>query len=118
MCHLLLLLPLLALPVLWLLPASVSVPLYAAATLVSGLLYWYAAKSARMPKLNGAEAMLGARGRVVNSSKGSVTLFFHGELWSADVVRGEALAVGDEAVVVEIDGLRLRVRKAAASVSS
>lgn len=64
MCHLLLLLPLLALAVLWLLPASVAVPIYATAALVSGIVYRHAWKSARMPKLNGAEAMLGARGRV------------------------------------------------------
>ena len=112
MCHLLLLLPLLALPVLWLWPASIAVPIYVAGALVSGILYWYAWKSARMPKLNGAEGMLGAHARVVHCGERSVTLFFHGELWSADA-GGEALAVGDEAVVVGIEGLRLRVRKAA-----
>ena len=111
MCHLLLLLPLLALPVLWLWPASVAVPAYTAAALLSGVLYWYAWKSAKMPKLNGAEGMLGVRGRVVHCGERSVTLFFHGELWSAET-GGETLAVGDEAVVVGIEGLRLRVRKA------
>lgn len=111
MCHLLLFLPFFMLPVLWLWPASVAVPVYAVAALVAGVLYWYALKSARMPKLNGAEGMLGARGRVVHSGEGYVKLFFHGELWSADA-DGEPLAVGDEAVVVGIDGLRLRVRKA------
>lgn len=111
MCHLLLLLPLLVLPVFWLSPASIAVPVYAAAALVSGIVYWYALKSARMPKLNGAEAMLGARGRVVNCRERYVTLFFHGELWSAET-GGDTLALGDEAVVVGIEGLRLRVRKA------
>lgn len=112
MCHLLLLLPLLVLPVFWLSPASIAVPVYAAAAFVSGIVYWYALKSARMPKLNGAEAMLGARGRVVECRGRYVTLFFHGELWSAEA-RGETLAVGDEAVVVGIEGLRLRVRRVA-----
>lgn len=111
MCHLLLLLPVLALPVFWLWPAWVAVPVYGAAALISGVLYWYAWKSARMPKLNGAEGMLGARGRVVQRGERSVTLFFHGELWSAEA-RGETLVVGDEAVVEGIEGLRLRVRKA------
>ena len=113
MCHLLLLLPLLALPVLWLLPAPVAVPIYATAALVSGIVYWHAWESARMPKLNGAEGMLGARGRVANSGERSTMLFIHGELWSADATN-EALAVGDEAIVVGIEGLRLRVRKAPA----
>lgn len=111
MCHLLLFLPVLMLPVLWLWPASVAVPVYTLAALVAGVLYWYALKSARMPKLNGAEGMLGARGRVIDRSERYVKLFFHGELWSADA-DGEPLAVGDEAVVVGIEGLRLRVRKA------
>jgi len=113
-CHLLLLLPLLALPVLWLLPGPVAVPLYASAALVSGIVYWHAWKSARMPKLNGAEGMLGARGRVTNCGERSVNIFVRGELWSADAT-GEALVVGDEAVVVGIEGLRLRVCKAPAS---
>ena len=111
MCHLLLLLPFVMLPVFWLWPASVAVPVYAAAALVSGILYWYTLKSARLPKLNGAESMLGAVGRIVDRGERSVTLFFHGEMWSADA-DGEPLAVGDEAVVVGIEGLRLRVRKA------
>ena len=112
MCHVLLLLPFLALPVFWLWPASIALPVYGAAALVSAVLYWYLLKSARMPKLNGAEAMLGVRGRVVDRQGRSVTLFFHGELWQADA-DGEPLAVGDVAVVVGIKGLRLRVRKAA-----
>jgi membrane protein implicated in regulation of membrane protease activity len=113
MCHLLLLLPFVMLPVFWLWPASIAVPLYATTAIVSGVVYWYALKSARMPKLNGAEAMLGARGRVVDYRERCVTLLFHGELWAADT-DGEALAIGDEAVVVGIEGLRLRVRKATA----
>ena len=114
MCHFLLLLPLLALPVLWLLPASVAVPIYASAALVAGIVYWHAWKSASMPKLNGAEGMLGARGRVTNCGERSTMLLIRGELWSADAA-DEALAVGDEAVVVGVEGLRLRVRKAPAA---
>ena len=116
MCHLLLLLPLLAPPLFWLLPASVAIPVYAIAVLVSGVVYWHTWKSARMPKQNGAEGMLGARGRVTDCGERSLRLFVRGELWSADAT-GEAPAVGDEAIVVGIDGLRLHVRKARASRS-
>jgi membrane protein implicated in regulation of membrane protease activity len=112
MCHLLLFMPFLMLPVFWLWPASVAVPFYTLAAIASGVLYWYWLKSARMPKLNGAEGMLGARGRVDRGER-QVKFFFHGELWSAEA-DGDALAVGDEAVVVGIEGLRLRVRKATA----
>ena len=86
MCHLLLLLPFVMLPVFWLWPASVAVPVYTTAALGAGVLYWYAWKSARMPKLSGAEGMLGARGRIVGCGGGHGTLFFHGELWAADAI--------------------------------
>jgi inner membrane protein len=112
MCHVLLLLPFLALPVFFVWPASIAVPLYMVALLAGGVTYWYAFHAARVPKMNGAEGMLGARGRVVQcGGEDNVTLFFHGELWSAEAI-GEALAVGDEALVEGIEGLRLRVRKA------
>jgi len=49
MCHLILLLPVIALPIFWLLPASQSVPAYAVVVAVSGWVYWYAIKAMRLP---------------------------------------------------------------------
>lgn len=110
MCHLLLALPVIALPLLWLWAPELAVPTYAAVTLVSLAFYAYALKAMRMRRLNGAEGMLGDKGRIVQASGRQATLFFHGELWRADV-EGEPLALGDEASIVAVDGLRLRVRK-------
>ncbi len=110
MCHLLLLLPVIALPVLWLLSPMIAVPTYAAVALAALVFYAYAWKVMRMRRLNGAEGMLGEKGRVVQASGRQATLFFHGELWRAEV-EGEPLALGDEALVVGIEGLRLRIRR-------
>lgn len=110
MCHILLLSPLIVLPVFWILPLSVAVPVYGVVLLVAGALYWGLFRSARRPRLNGGEAMLGARGRVVRLGEREVTVRFHGELWSARPAG--RLEIGDEAVVEAIEGLHLRVAPA------
>lgn len=114
MCHLLLFLPVVALPVLWLLPLSISVPAYALAVAVAVWIYALAVKSARRPAMTGAEGMIGERGRVVEIDGGTAKLFVHGELWSADVA-GERPAVGQEALIEGIEGLRLRIRACSAA---
>jgi membrane protein implicated in regulation of membrane protease activity len=78
MCHVLLGLPLLVLPVFWLLPLSAAVPLYTVAAAVSLIVYVYALKAMNTPRMNGGEAMLGAAGRVVNAGKRGVTKLARG----------------------------------------
>lgn len=112
MCHLVLLLPVFALPVFWLLPLPAAATIYGVIAVVSLVLYAYTVKAMRQPRLNGAEAMLGEAGRVVEIGERGVTLFFHGELWRADI-EGDPLVPGDEALIVGIDGLRLRIRRKA-----
>ena len=68
MCHLFFALPLLALPVFWLSPLSVALPLYGVG--VSLLAYAYAWKAWRMPRMNGLDAMLGMQGKVVVKGAG------------------------------------------------
>jgi len=76
---------------------------------VSLLVYAYAWKAWRMPRLNGLDAVLGLQGKVVATGTRELTLCVRGELWSARTA-GERLAVGDKAVVIAADGLMLRVR--------
>ncbi len=110
MCHLILFLPVFTLPVFWLLPLSVATPVYAAIAVISLILYAYTIKVMRQRRLNGAEGMLGETGSVFAVGEHGATLFFHGELWRADV-DGVALSPGDEALIVGIDGLRLKIRR-------
>jgi len=110
MCHFLLFLPVAALPVFWLLPLSIALPAYALALGIALWIYALAIKTTRRPMMTGAEGMLGESGRVVRVEGRAATLQIHGELWSADA-EGEALTVGEAALVVGIKGLRLRVRR-------
>lgn len=111
MCHLLLLLPVLALPLFWVLPLGIALPLYAAAAGISLAVYAVALKAWKTPVVNGTQVLLGVTGHVVRVGERDVTLWVGSELWSADV-DGEPLALGDEAVVVAFDRLRLTARKA------
>jgi len=110
MCHLILALPIFALPVLWLLPPGVAVPVYAVTVGIAIAVYATAIKAWRMPVRNGIEALLGETGKVVRREGRRVVLNVHGELWSADF-EGEPIAVGDQVVVVGIEGFRLKVHK-------
>ena len=110
MCHFLLFLPVVALPVFWLLPLSIALPVYALALAIALWVYVLAISTGRRPAMTGAEGMIGESGRVVRVEGRSATLQIHGELWSADA-EGEALTVGESALVVGIKGLRLRARR-------
>jgi membrane protein implicated in regulation of membrane protease activity len=83
MCHIALLLPLLALPVLWMWPLAVSVPTYAAVAIVSAAIYCYAILAMRRPVETGAEAMVGATGKIVESRGTRLVVRIGSELWNA-----------------------------------
>lgn len=110
MCHLVLALPVLALPLLWLLPLGIAVPVYAVAVGISIAVYAIAFITARLPAHNGMEAMLGASGSVLRLEGRQVVLQIRGELWSAEFEVGP-VATGDKAVVVAYEGFQLKARK-------
>lgn len=110
MCHLLLLLPLLALPLLWLLPLSVGVPLYGGVVVLSVVIYAFALRAMRMPVCTGAEALVHATGTVRSVDGRKAAVWIQSELWSAEY-GSEPLAEGDRVEVTAIDGLTLKVQK-------
>ena len=89
MCHLFFALPLLALPVFWLWPVSVALPLYVVAVAGALLAYAYAWKAWRMPRMNGLDAMLGMQGKVVATGAREVRVGVATAGWRVD---------GDDAV--------------------
>ena len=114
MCHLLLIgLPLAALSLFWLLPLPVALPAFVVALVAIGAFYRFLYQGNRMPMLNGAEAILGATGKVLEVNGRRASVWVQGELWTARF-DGEARA-GDRVQVVGMDGLRLEVRKLAAA---
>ncbi|BAU49813.1 serine protease [Sulfurifustis variabilis] len=111
MCHLLLLLPMLGLPVFWLWPIEVAAPVYAVIFAVAVWTYGLALRSAHRPVETGREAILHGRGRVVNAGGRRLTVQLGAELWNAE--SRDALRAGDEIRVLGVDGLVLNVARLA-----
>ena len=109
MCHIALLLPVLALPVFWIWPLAVSVPVYAVVVIVAGLIYWYAVLAMRRPVETGVEGMIGATGEVVENQGASLVLQIGGEIWSGR--SAAALSKGDRVEVVAVERLILVVKR-------
>jgi len=107
-CHLILLLPLLSLPVFWLMPGAVAGEIYAVVLALSLAVYWLAMRAMGKPVCTGSEALAGAIGRVEGAGGRKGTLRLRGELWQ--YLSGAVLSSGDTVEVVGREGLRLRVR--------
>src|SRR5215211_4381590 len=95
----------------------VSVPLVVATGFIIGLMFMvilvYALRALKVPVRAGIESLIGKMGTartVVEGSGGQVQL--GSELWSAESVdTSESIGKGDQVEVVEVKGLRLKVRK-------
>lgn len=95
----------------------VSVPLVISTGITIGLLFigilMFALRALRVPLSMGVESFVGKTGTArtsVDLAGGQVQL--ESELWTADPVQGsEKIGKGDKVEVVEVKGLRLKVRK-------
>jgi len=95
----------------------VSVPLVVAVGITTGLLFFgilmFALRALRVPVSAGVESFIGKTGTArtaVDGNGGQVQL--QSELWTAESVDGSgAIGKGDKVEVVEVKGLRLKVRK-------
>lgn len=109
MCHVLLALPILALPVFWLFPFDVAAPLYGTAFTLSVAFYAVALKTMHTPVVTGKEALIHATGVVEDMVDGVPSVRIRGERWSARC-ESQQLHPGDHVEVVGIEGLTLSVR--------
>lgn len=109
MCHLILLLPLITLPIFWMLPLVPALLIYAVVLALSWWTYWYVMQSMRRPVETGSEEMLHAVGRVLEARGGWAQVRVHSESWSA--VSTDRLHPGDGIEVIGIEGLGLRVQR-------
>jgi len=109
MCHFLLLLPLVALPVFWIAPLAVALPVYGAVLALSAAIYWYAIQAMRQPVQTGAEGMVGEIGEVVESGGANLFVRARSEIWHAE--SAAPLREGDRVKVVAVEQLTLRVQK-------
>ncbi|MBI4205491.1 MAG: hypothetical protein HY527_10740 [Betaproteobacteria bacterium] len=109
MCHVLLILPLLALPVFWIWPLSAALPVYGAVLGLSAAIYWYAIRAMRQPKQNGADGMIGETGHIVVGDLGELHVQVRSELW--DAVPTVPVRQGDQVKVVAAERTKLRIQK-------
>jgi len=109
-CHLILFTPALALPVFLVLPFEVALPLYLFLVALSGLVYVAVVRAFRLPIQTGREGMIGKTGEVVVDLQPEGVVRYQNELWSAR--SSERLVKGEKVVIVEVDNLKLLVRRA------
>lgn len=108
MCHIILALPILALPVFFILPREEAAFVYVGICVLSATLYWLIWRAMRRPPRTGIEGMMGGVGTVFLSGEGKPKLFYRGEIW--DVVSNEALSLGERVEIVGFDRMKLIVR--------
>lgn len=96
---------------------QVSLPLVIAVGLIIGLTFAlvlaFAVRALRSPIRTGQESLVGKFGtaRTDITKEGQVQVF--SELWTADLLEGEKpIKTGDRVEVVDVKGLRLKIRKA------
>ena len=109
MCHLILLLPIITLPMLWLLPLSIGVPLYGLVLIVTFRAYAMVLRAMRRPVTAGPDALIHAIGEVRSVDRDGAHVWVQSEQWAATCSEN-VLVVGDMVEVIGRDGLTLRVR--------
>lgn len=79
------------------------------------VLGWLVVRAQRRQPASGVEGMIGEVGHVrrVDGDGRQVKVFVHGEYWDGDA--DQAVAVGDAVEVTAVEGLRVRVRRHAAT---
>ncbi len=107
MCHLILAVPILALPIFWLVPPSQAIPIYLGVIGVTGLLLWPAMNALRRPPVTGREGMVGARGEALTDLRPEGLIRCQGEVWSA--TSADPVAAGKQVRVIGVNRLRAQV---------
>ena len=109
MCHVLLLLPLFALPLLWFLPCAEGLILYAGVCVLSAALYWLIFCTMHRRPMTGIEGMIGEIGTVFGVGEGKAKIFYRGEIW--DTVTKEQMFLGERVEIIGFDRMKLVVRR-------
>ncbi len=116
MCHVVLLMPILGLPLFWLLPLGYALPTNIALWLIAAFLYWLIRKAMRKPIQDGFQSLIGTRAEVVSkraptySAKYLVRAQGEGELWSA--YSADALDIGEQVNIVAVRGIGVVIERA------
>jgi membrane protein implicated in regulation of membrane protease activity len=110
---LLMFLPLLALPIFWLLPLAEALPIYLCLVALSVAMMWVMRKTMMMPSRTGAEYLVGMEAKVVyRSGLGYGTQYLvrvDGELWSAR--NSDLLEAGGSVIITAVKSNTLMVKE-------
>ena len=114
-CHAVLLLPLVGLPLFWLLPLGYALPINIAAWLATPFLYRVIRRAMKRPPADGFRSLIGTQAEVVSksetgrSAKYLVRVQGEGELWSA--YSTDALDIGEWVNIVAVKGIGVVVER-------
>jgi membrane protein implicated in regulation of membrane protease activity len=100
-CHLILFIPVFALPAFWLFPFSTALPLYLFILVISGFLYF---------KVFHQEAMLGKEGLVVKDIAPEGKIQYANEIWDA-MAEEKWFPIGERVRIKGFQGMRLLVEE-------
>jgi membrane-bound ClpP family serine protease len=109
MCHILWMMPILGLPLFWVLDFYVALPLYLGILALSGVVMLLTMRSLKQPASSGIESMRGDIAEVVEALCPRGKVRYHNELWYAQ--GREPVAVGETVRIVGNKGLCLLVEK-------
>ena len=98
MCHLIFFLPIFGLPVFWIFPFSIALPVYILIVGISMLLYYKIFQAMRAKLRNGQAAMLGKTGVVLQNIDPEGKIRYASEIWNA-VTEGKKFLAGEKVVI-------------------
>lgn len=114
MCHLVLLMPILGLPLFWLLPLGYALPTNIVLWLTAAFLYWLIRKAMRKPIQDGFQSLVDTEAEVVSKLEKSHSAKYlvraQGELWSA--YSADALDIGEQVNIVAVRGIGVVIERA------
>jgi len=110
MYRLILILPLLTIPLFWLIPLYVAIPVYAIVVLESLFWYWIIRKSMMLQVHTGLEGLIGERGRVVEPLTPFGTIIVKGEYWKANSLDDD-IQFDENVEILGNEGLTLKVKR-------
>ena len=105
--------PLLAIPVFWLLPIGQAIGVYFIALALSGWMFWLMRRNKKYRVVTGREGLIGRNAEIVARSRGgdraAYTLRVEGELWTAR--SSDILQPGENVVITGSEGNTLIVER-------
>lgn len=110
MCHLVLFLPVFALPVFLFFPFSTAMTIYLIISGISLLLYYLIFKAMMMKPRVGKEAMLGKTGVVIKDIAPEGKIKYATEIWNA-MTDGKKFSVGEKVIIHGFWGMNVLVKE-------